>query len=333
MQKIKYLLAFLLLIALLAAPGSALASAPAAFQQDCLSSTGRDSVIFGRDCTLASGQVIPGDLVVFGGNVTIESGATIGEDMVVFGGNVVMDGTLDGDAFILGGNIELGATAIVNGDVFSPGGNITRDPGAQILGNQVSDVGPFFNDGFHFGWGSWAFGSVVWMIFQALAMSAVAVLIALFAPDHLRRTAGEVIVRPLESGGLGCLTMALFIPVVVISVLTIIGPFIIAFVVVAALALGWVALGYELGRRMSRAFNQDWTIVLEAWVGTLSLGVIVSLIGIVPCIGWIAPIILGAVGLGAVLLSRFGTMGKPAPEIVSNPTPRTTPRKSIRSKK
>lgn len=328
MQKIRFLSVLILVIALFASPTIALASNDQAPALD-------DVVIFGQDYTLASGQRIDGSLVVFGGNVTVETDAVISRDLVVFGGNVEMDGRLDGDVFILGGNIDLGPNAVINGDVVSPGGNITSDPAAIVHGNQFSNIGPFFSRGFSFGWGSWALGSVVWMLFQSLAMSAVAVLIALFAPEYLRRTAGSIVQRPVESGGLGCLTLILLPFVLVITIITLVGPFVIFFMTIVALALGWVALGYELGRRLSHAFNQEWTIILEAWVGTLSLGIVVSLIGIVPCVGWIAGILLGAVGLGAVLLTRFGTLGEPAPEIAPKPAPRatrTTTRRTPRSK-
>ena len=33
----------------------------------------------------------------------------------------------------------------------------------------------------------------------------------------------------------------------------------------------------------------------------------VSAISWVPCVGWVAPVVLGAIGLGAVTLTRFGT--------------------------
>lgn len=317
MRKLRILSILVLVMALLALPTAALAANGQAPAKD-------DVVIFGQDYTLESGQMITGSLVVFGGNVTVETGATIQRDLVVFGGNVDMDGYVDGDVFTLGGNIDLGANAVVNGDVISPGGSINSDPAAQIHGNRFSDGGPLFSRGFEFGWGSWAFGSVVWMLFQALAMSAVAVLIALFAPEHLRRTAGSIVRRPVESGGLGCLTFILLPFVLIITIITLIGPVVIAFLTIVALALGWVALGYEIGRRLSLAFNQQWTIILEAWVGTLSLGIVVSLIGIIPCVGGITGVVLAAVGLGAVLLTRFGTLGEAAPEVAAKSTPRNS---------
>lgn len=328
MRKIRLISVFVVVVAFFAAPTAALASGDQ-------TPFGDDVIIFGQDYTLESGQTITGSLVVFGGNVTVEIGSTIQRDLVVFGGNVDMDGHLDGDVFILGGNIELGPNALVEGDVVSPGGNISGNTGA-IQGNQFSEVGPFFSRGYEFGWGSWALGSVVWMLFQALAMSAVAVLIALFAPDHLRRTAGSIVRRPVESGGLGCLTFILLPFVLIITIITLIGPVVIAFLTIIALALGWVALGYEIGRRLSSAFTQQWTIILEAWVGTLGLGIVVSLIGIIPCVGWLAGVVLGAVGLGAVLLTRFGTLGEPTTEIasgLSSRSTRTTTRRTTRGKK
>lgn len=333
MQKVRMVSILILAMFLLATPVTALASNGQAPVAD-------DVVIFGRDYILESGQTIDGSLIVFGGNVTVETDAVILHDMVVFGGNVDMDGRLNGDVFILGGNIDLGPNAYVDGDLISPGGNIFTDPAAQIRGNRFSDFGPFFSRGLDFGPGSWTLGSLLWLLFQSLAMSAVAVLVALFAPDHLRRTSAAVVQRPVESGGLGCLTFVLLPFVLLITLITLIGPPVIVFLILVALALGWVALGYELGRRLALAFNQDWTIVLEAWVGTLSLGVVASLIGLVPCVGWMAGVVLGALALGAVLLSRFGTLGQPAAEFVVKPAPRTTGtvrtttrRKSTKSKK
>jgi hypothetical protein len=322
MHKFKFTAALVLVIALLATPTAALAANIQAPVND-------DVVIFGQDYTLASGEIIVGSLVVFGGNVTVEADAVIQKDLVVFGGNIDMNGILHGDVFILGGNIDLGSNAVVEGDVVSPGGNINQDPNARVTGNSVSEVGPF-SDSFSWDWTSWTLGSVLWSVFQALAMSAVAVLVALFAPEHLRRTAGAIIKRPLESGGLGILTFILAIILIPISIITCIGPIILIILLIAALALGWVALGFELGKRMAQAFNQDWTIVLQAWVGTLTLGVIASFVGIVPCIGWLIEALLGAIGLGAVLLTRFGTLGEPLAAAATKPAPRTPTRRTTK---
>ncbi len=48
-----------------------------------------------------------------------------------------------------------------------------------------------------------------------------------------------------------------------------------------------------------------------AGVGTFVVSLVANGIGFIPCIGWLAPLFVSAVALGAVLLTRFGKQGYP----------------------
>jgi hypothetical protein len=81
---------------------------------------------------------------------------------------------------------------------------------------------------------------------------------------------------------------------------------------VAAWLLGWVALGYEVGSRIAEAVNMVWAPAISAGVGTF---ILIFVLGgfskLIPCIGWLPQTLVGLWGLGAVLLTRFGTQDYP----------------------
>jgi predicted DNA repair protein MutK len=78
-------------------------------------------------------------------------------------------------------------------------------------------------------------------------------------------------------------------------------------ILVVAVVFGWIALGLEVGKRLGIALNQKYQPVVMAGLGTLVLSLVVNGINFIPCVGWLAPFLVGAVGLGGVVLSRFGT--------------------------
>jgi hypothetical protein len=116
---------------------------------------------------------------------------------------------------------------------------------------------------------------------------------------------------------------------------------------------GYVSLGYEIGYRLSVNSNLNWTEPIAAGVGTLMLGLIVGIVSWIPILGILILIITPFFGLGAVVLSVFGS--KPFPSAKSNqpsipaapalpqkpvppqmpeplPTPPTTPNRRVAGK-
>jgi hypothetical protein len=119
----------------------------------------------------------------------------------------------------------------------------------------------------------------------------------------------------LITGGLGLLTVVVTPLVVLVMVITIIlipvsllGILLLAIMVV----FGWIAIGAEVGHRLEAAFKTEWALPVTAGLGTFLLTLVVDGIGqIVPCVGWLVPSAVGLLGLGAVLLTRFGTQDYP----------------------
>jgi len=292
-----------------------------------------DQVVFGGKFNLRSGEVLDGNLIVFGGNVELESGSTVDGDVVVFGGIINADGLITGTLVGLGGPVNLGGTAIVEGEVVSAGSPINQSPGAIVEGEIVDMVqGPFTFDfpggvqtwpggaqlpGMDMGWNPLV--SFVQFVLWLFVGAVVATLALLFVPDRIERVAHSAVNSPLPSLGVGLLTAILFVPLMffmtiamIILIITIcLLPFVllaVIFVAVVAWAFGLIALGYEVGNRLTKGLNRDWAPPLSAGIGTFLLLMVVNGLGIIiPCVGWIFPALAGMLGLGAVLLSRFGT--------------------------
>jgi hypothetical protein len=69
--------------------------------------------------------------------------------------------------------------------------------------------------------------------------------------------------------------------------------------------VGWVAVGLWLGQRLLQALN----VRNASSIGEVALGVflITVLTQLPACIGFFISLVIGSMGLGAVVLTRFGT--------------------------
>ena len=288
-------------------------------------------VIMGGSYTLASGQVLNDDLVIFGGSVTIEDGAAVQGDVALFGGTLDVSGSVRGDIAAFGGSITLNDTASVGGDLVTFGAQLSRAPGAFVGGQVVEGESVPFNFNFSrsvpFGGdfserptsplemaGRIVFGGL-WFLFKVLALSALAVLALMFLEGPMERVAHVVVEQPALSGGVGCLTL-MVAPILLLAIAFTIILLPVSFLGILALMLlalyGWIALGYELGRRVAQSFGQTWAAPLAAGVGTFLISLVFGGMGkVIPCVGWAIPWVAAGLGLGAVILTQLGTQDYP----------------------
>ena len=277
-------------------------------------------VVFGTNFVLESGEVLDGDLAVIGGSATLEEGSVVKGSVFLVGGDIYAAGEIDGDLAIVGGNANLGSDAAVGGDLVTFGASVNRGT-AQIEGDFINGEALNFPMDLRFAdWESNQFmrfpsyrfsfvGNILAYLFTSLMLAALAVLIVMFLPKHTQVVADTVVSQPVLAGALGLLT-AFVAPILIFlliitccfAVVGIVGAVILA----AAWVLGMVAMGLEVGNRLSEATNQEFQPVVAAGLGTLILGLVVNGIGLIPCVGWTVPFLVGIIGTGAVLMSRFG---------------------------
>lgn len=341
MKRLFGILILFVLLALAATP--ALAQGPGRGDHVCFggdtlvaaTDTPRDVFLFGCGARIQSGARVQRDVVSFGGNIVLEEGTQVGRDLVLFGGNVDISGHVQRRVVVIGGNVTLQAGSVVDGDIQSFG-NINRRPGATVRGRV--NTGSGFNFGGFGGYGPFApfggggfFGVIAGMIWglirallYAIAFAVLGALTVVFLPAQTRQV-GDVAERSaLPSLGVGCLTLIvgislylLLILVSVILMITIIGiPVGILLLVAPPVALaaawlfGWIAVGRLVGEKLIEGVKarETWRVpVIAVIVGIL----ILTLLGAIPFFGWLISIFVGLLGIGAVVLSWFGTRPYP----------------------
>lgn len=317
---------------------------------------GQGQVVFGRNVTLEASEVVDGDLVIFGGNLTTGAGSRIQGDAVVFGGNVVVAGQVNGDVAAIGGNVHLAATARVQGDAAALGGRVQRETGAQLLGQRV-ETGrldltrwlpgaggvrlPFASTraaGFDVVAG---FLRLFRAALFSLIVAVIGLLVVLFLPEHARVIGNTITGAPPASFGVGLLTMIVGVALIAVLIVTIcLAPLglLLALPLALATLLGWAVTGYVLGQRLMPLLKPGATPVphITALVGVLVLTGVqqgLTVLGDLPCLGFFFWLLGAAIwlvgtslGLGAVVLSRFGTQPYPeAPVPVGAPPPTSLP--------
>jgi hypothetical protein len=296
--------------------------------------------IFGSNYTLKSGMTLNQDLVVFGGSVLIEKDATVNGAIVIFGGSLTQDGLVNKDVVVMGGAVSLASNAHIKGNLVTFGATLSRDEGARVdgdvLNNQATGITPSVP-------GIPSVPTVpvvngqsdnpVWnalgILGQSLMLALLAVLIAMFLPRQMRKVADGVVAQPLMSFGMGLLALIAFIVIIValalfsllIITLLVTVPLIIVISIVfsAACVLGWLALGLEVGVRISQMTKREWPLPLAAGVGMFGLNLVAQGIGFIPCIGGLLSGLLLLAGLGAVLMTRFGTHTPSIVQVSSEP--------------
>jgi hypothetical protein len=149
-------------------------------------------------------------------------------------------------------------------------------------------------------------------------------LVAAFMPEQMftvRRTLSE---SAAVSFGVGLVTglVSLFVGILLLITICLAFIPILGWILLAIATLfGWIVIGQMLGERLLIASGRhDPGLIQSSVVGVVVLTVLTNMpvIGQIPCLGWVlgfvgavVGIILSAAGMGAVLLTRFGTRPYP----------------------
>ena len=282
------------------------------------SSSSRDGLVVGQSFRLKSGETLNQDITVAGGSAVLEEGSTLNGNIAVMGGSLSINGVVNGDISAMGGVVTLGSKAIIHGDVATVGANLSRASGSLNDGEITGEAGdinipdivtPAVDAG------RWV-ANFFWRIFQAFAVAALAVLVSLFAQRPMERAGDTLSSQPILAGGLGLLTL-IVLPVLfaVLAITIVLAPVSLLGLLGLGIALvfGWLVAGAVVGERIGRMLNQSWSAPLCAGIGTLALALVTALLSGIVCIGWILPFLISVVGLGSVILTRFGTQTYPPP--------------------
>jgi cytoskeletal protein CcmA (bactofilin family) len=304
-------------------------------------------VIFGQVYVLKSGDTMEGNLLVFGGSATIEKDATVNGSVVLFGGTLKVDGTVNGDVAVTGGQVFLGAEAHVTGNLTTVAATLDQTDGSRVDGqiyntttttnvangdNHPTVTPPVVNvpplpwinrllevhipNGISTFWNAFS---------QSVGLALLAMLLMLFLAPHTERVARAILAQPVTAGGLGLLTLIVAPFAILFTAITIIlipvSVIIIVALIVAGI-FGWIAVGYEIGQRFTKAIHQTWHPAFAAGLGVFTITIVAKALTAIPvlnCIGWLVPFVFILAALGAVIMTRFGLQVVAAPVKAAQP--------------
>lgn len=270
------------------------------------------------------------------------------ESVVAMMGNVDFYGETN-ELVVMGGKVHLYPGSKVNGELVVMGGDIQRDDGATVNKQSIVNLGPlngalraampdanskdFLHPWYANGWGvpaalAWLFGSFTfqlgWKLACYLFLFAVGLLV-LYCFPRLKLQSSQYLVQHLgASFGWGLLMLIIFVPVIVMLLVSLIGiPLIPLFCILYALVWfgGYILGALELGRILPVLRNKQ-RDALALLFGLLSL----CLISYLPWLGSTFVVLLMITGVGATaktILDRLTGRRMPVAPAVPATVPET----------
>ncbi len=280
-----------------------------------------------------------------GGSITVEEDEEVNGAVVAIGGNVDINGRVHEAVVAVGGAVRLGPKAEILGDVTTVGGSVSRDPNAVVRG-QVNEVEfpsirlrPLRPWSFHVE--PWWYGThwrgvrLAGTLIRMGLFTLLAALILLLLPRGVERIDRAVRTEPVKAALIGFFAQLIFVPLLIVTVLflaiSIIGipllvlvPFaVLAFFV--ALLMGFTGTATAVAHAARDRFGWAtpgpfallvvgllliWGLTMVGRVLALPGGPIALAAGLVLLVGFVVEYAAWTVGLGAALLTRFGSTGR-----------------------
>ena len=275
-----------------------------------------NQLIIARSFSIPPGGILEGDIVAIGANIALSPGAMAKGNILLIGSSLESEGIIHGDVNLLAGSAVLREGSILNGDINQLFNHVVLEQKAQVIGviNSISFPGipadritgliTFISN--RFNPRNW----LMWGIIHISATSFLALIAGIWLKKRMVLINRQIQSQPLLSWGVGVMTLVIVPIVSILLIITIglspLGLFMLATLAFLCLA-GWIALGISAGTVLQAWFKNKWPYELQAFLGAFILGIVATLIGWIPRLGWMLNILLSCIGLGSVILTRFGS--------------------------
>lgn len=274
-----------------------------------------DVAAIGGDVNLSETADVGGDIATLGGRVRVHDDASVSGEVVsagLFGLNSFGDGWHDEEFEESFGRPSFGEDG-PRGDDWRRGGYDDDDDDDGGYRHFDSRGPSFFESVMGF------FVGLFRTVMILLALAVISWLVAAFLPDQMAVVQRTLVENPAPSFGVGFLT-AIIAPIVGLAlVITVcLAPIsLLGWTLLLVMALfGWIVIGQMVGDRLLAATGQTgYSDITAAVVGTLVLYLLyeMPILSSIPCLGILFSLIgllvgvtVASMGLGAVLLTRFG---------------------------
>lgn len=264
-----------------------------------------------------------GSIVKIGSDVTIEAGQKV-RNVFVIGGQITISGTVDSNVVAVGGSVVLTKTAVVGGNAISLGGIVVSHRDSQIGGTiteiNSSNLFETLTAALSAEWEGWSWIFAVISLSIFLVILVLALLIVALLPKPVRAVAEAIGENTFKVALTGLLGLVLIAPLALLLTISVVGIALIpleVIVVVCSVLLGFIAVGQLIGKKVLKLFHRrNPSMLRETFWGLI----ILWLIGWIPYIGWMVKAVALVIGLGAALITRFGTY-QGWKTVPSHPTP------------
>lgn len=249
-------------------------------------------------------------IIKIGSDVVIEAGQRV-RNVVAIGGQITISGAVDNHIVAVGGSVVLTKTAFVGGNVVSLGGVIVAARDAQVGGSLTeinsSNLYDFLTTAMSAEWEGWSWIFAIISLAIFLVIMVLALLIVALLPKPVRVVADAISENTFKVVLCGLLGLVLIAPLALLLTISVVGIALIpleVIIVVCSILLGFIALGQLIGRKVYQLLKRpNPGMIRETFWGLI----ILWLIGWLPYIGWMVKAVAIVIGLGATLVTRFGT--------------------------
>ena len=250
------------------------------------------------------------NIIKIGSDVTVEQDQKV-QSVVTVGGQITVSGEVEKSVIAVGGSVVLTKTAVVKGSVISLGGVIVMALDARVDGELTeinsSNLYETLTAAVSSEWEGWSWIFAIISIAIFIVILVLALLIAALLPKPVLIVSEAIRENTFKVILCGILGLVLIAPLALLLTISVVGIALIpleVIVVVCSVLLGFIAVGQLIGSKVLRLFKKtNPGIVRETFWGL----VILWMIGWIPYIGWMVKAIAIVIGLGATLVSRFGT--------------------------
>jgi cytoskeletal protein CcmA (bactofilin family) len=273
--------------------------------------------LIGDVYVLKNHEKIDGNLAGIGTTLVIEDGATVMGDVSLIGSQIEIFGRVAGDINMFAGTTDIHNTAIVTGSINQIAHQINIDPGALISGEintfafptqlNIGDAGKLENI---LDWLQ-PTGWITFQLIRNLVLTFITVLIIFLFKIPTLRVARCIKKNIAVSWGVGLLVI-LAAPIVSLFLIITICLSPIGIVLFLAFLIadiwGWAGICFLIGDNLTHWLKLEWSEKAKTAVGAVLLGLVSTLLAILPCVGFMVSTMISAVGLGGVVISKLGTI-------------------------
>lgn len=249
------------------------------------------------------------NIVKINSDVVIEENTKV-HNVVVFGGQITVHGTVEQHVVAIGGSVVLTRTAVVGGDVFALGGIIAVGNGADVRGSVTeinsSNISDAISDLLSEDWEGWSWLFAIFSVVVFVTTLVIAMPIVALIPKPIVTISEGIALHTYRATIAGFIGLLMIAPVAVLLTLSVIGIVLIPLemiLVICAAIFGFIAVARILGKQvLSLAKKPNDSLVRQTFWGLLVLWII----GWIPYVGWMIKVLAVVLGLGGVMITRFG---------------------------